>query len=176
MSPAPTELQGSGRHRLFYALWPDAAVAERLEGLQEALEGKKTHRNDFHLTLAFLGEQPAHALPVLEAVLRGLPRPDMMFVLNRYGRFKNLDLAWAGMGVVPQALFDLQKNLSAALQASGIAFKQEAAFRPHITLARKVKTMPEGSFSPIVWSDYSLVLAQSESIPGGGRYRVLASR
>lgn len=176
MSPVPIEPHSPGRHRLFYALWPDALVAEKLERLQDGLAGKKTHRNDFHLTLAFLGEQPAQALPVLEAVLRDLSRPDMTFVLDRYGCFKHLDLVWAGMSAVPQALFDLQQNLNTALRASGVVFKQEATFRPHITLARKVKTMPETDFSPIVWSAYSLVLAQSESVPGAGRYRVLASR
>lgn len=164
------------RHRLFYALWPDASVAQKLEGLQQGLAGKKTHRDDFHLTLAFLGEQPAQALPVLESVLNGLSRPDMTLVLDRYGCFKRLDLLWAGMSSVPRALLDLQLNLSAALRASGIDFKQETAFRPHITLARKVKTMPEADFSPIVWSAYSLVLARSESMPGEGRYRILASR
>lgn len=176
MSPTPSEPRGPGRHRLFYALWPDALVAERLEGLQAGVAGKKTQRQDFHLTLAFLGEQPAQALPVLESVLNRLSSPDMTLVLDRYGCFKRLDLLWAGMSSVPQALFDLQLSLSMALRASGIAFKQETAFRPHITLARKVKTMPETDFSPIVWSAYSLVLARSESMPGEGRYRILASR
>lgn len=176
MKRPPSEPRGPGRHRLFYALWPDALVAEKLEGLQSGLAGKKTQRQDFHLTLAFLGEQPAQALPVLESVLCGLSRPDMTMVLDRYGCFERLDLLWAGMSSVPQALLDLQLKLSTALRASGVAFRQETAFRPHITLARKVRTMPETDFSPIVWSAYSLVLAQSESMPGEGRYRILASR
>lgn len=176
MNSPLTDPASPGRRRLFYALWPDAAVAQKLERLQEGLGDKKTHRNDFHLTLAFLGEQPAESLPVLEAVLRGLPSPEMDLVLNRYGCFKHLNLVWAGMNAVPQALFDLHEGLITALRKSGIVLKQEAVFRPHITLARKVKTMPEANFSPIVWRASSLVLAQSENVPGGGRYRILVRR
>src|SRR5437667_76833 len=48
--------------RLFYALWPDAATRAALTRLQLAVRGRNMRPENFHLTLAFLGEQPIRSL------------------------------------------------------------------------------------------------------------------
>lgn len=171
-----TTTPAGAQPRFFYGLWPDADTAKHLRQSQHCLPGKKTHPDDFHLTLAFLGEQPKQALPALHTVLQRLSSYDMTCMLDIYGCFKNLDLVWAGMTAPPRALFDLHRELQQALRESGISFRHEAAFRPHITLARKVKTAPRATFPPLAWRPCTLALAQSGGGPGGGRYRILASR
>lgn len=170
-------VQPSGRQRLFYALWPDAEVARELRGLQEVLSGRKTHVEDFHLTLAFLGEQPEEALPALKKILFGLSLPEITCLLDTYGCFSRLKLVWAGMTAPPQSLFDVRRQLLDKLSEESIAFPQEAAFRPHITLARKVEAISEWPMKPIRCAPLSLVLARSvKALPGSPHYRILASR
>ena len=51
--------------RLFFALWPDAESAATLaavaRGCTALLGGKPTRAAAIHMTLVFLGEQPADA-------------------------------------------------------------------------------------------------------------------
>src|SRR5690606_17510992 len=98
-------------HRLFYALWPDEATAMRLSSLQAPLGGRRTHASDFHLTLAFLGEQPPEALPALYGVLEDLHIPPLTLALDRYGAFARLQIAWAGMSAPPPELMQLRVDL-----------------------------------------------------------------
>ena len=170
-------VQPSERQRLFFALWPDAAAARELQGLQEVLSGRKTHIEDFHLTLAFLGEQPDEAMPALKEILFGLSLPEIPCLLDTYGCFSRLKLVWAGMSAPPQSLFEVRRQLLGKLGEESIAFPQEAAFRPHITLARKVNGISEWSMKPIRCASLSLVLARSvKAPPGSPHYRILASR
>jgi 2'-5' RNA ligase len=167
----------TAQHRLFYALWPDTAVAEKLQVWQGAISGRKTHLEDFHLTLAFLGEQQAMMLPDLEAVLPLLPHQRLECVLDTYGHFERLNLVWVGMSAPPPGLFDLQRALRLLLLERGVLLPPERVFRPHITLARKARldvglTVPP----PLPWHARSVVLARSGGGEAGGpRYQVLAS-
>lgn len=164
------------QHRLFYALWPDTAVAEKLQVWQGAISGRKTHLADFHLTLAFLGEQLATMLPDLVAVLPLLPRQGLECVLDTYGHFERLNLVWAGMSAPPQGLFDLQHALRLLLLERGVSLPPERVFRPHITLARKARLGVGLTVSPVPWHARSVVLARSGGGEAGGpRYQVLAS-
>lgn len=170
-------VQPSERRRLFYALWPDASAARQLQGLQEVLPGRKTHVEDFHLTLAFLGEQPEQALPVLKEILLGLSLPEITCQLDTYGCFSRLKLVWAGMTNPPQSVFEVRRQLLEKLREKSISFPQETSFRPHITLARKVEAVAEWPMAPIPCASFALVLAQSvKALPGSPHYRILASR
>ena len=97
--------------RLFYALWPDDTVRAALANLQTVVSGRKTPYENLHLTLAFLGEQPAASLAVLEKILADLAVPEMKLTLDRIGYFKQSRIAWAGMHAVPDELFKLQRQL-----------------------------------------------------------------
>jgi len=162
--------------RLFYALWPDDAVRERLAALQAHVDGKLTAYENLHITLAFLGEQPADSLPALGAILDGLPRDEIMLPLDRLGYFPKKRIAWAGMHAVPGALRALAGALADALIANGVAFDRRTDFKPHVTLARDADPPRDVSFDPIVWHAERIVLVQSVMQRGGVRYEVLAER
>jgi len=161
--------------RLFYALWPDPDTARRLGGLQKSVQGRKTHIEDLHLTLAFLGNQPGDRLPLFERILSGLDLPALTLRIDTLGHFPNVGIAWAGMTHAPPALAALQEALVQALRAAGVPLRDGGRFRPHITLARAAGRPAAFEGEPIIWQARTLALAASEA-GGETRYRIVSSR
>ena len=113
--------------------------------------GTFTRRNNFHLTLAFLGEIPDPA-PVCAAMAQvsGAPFP---LRLARPGRFlrREGDLWWAGVEAGPQ-LDALHSALCAALDGMGLpGGAPDHPFHPHLTLGRRVALRE--SFRPETLAD-----------------------
>ncbi|WP_374584587.1 RNA 2',3'-cyclic phosphodiesterase [Pseudoduganella sp.] len=153
-------------HKLFFALWPDAAVRQALVRLQQPVRGRLIPPEKLHLTMAFLGQQPAEALPALQAILAGTVIPPLALEIDCYGYFTRPRIAWAGMQAPPAALLEVQAGLMARLEAAGFSAATHGEFKPHITLAREAKEAP-GAFSaaPVTWHVAGLALV--ESMPGG---------
>lgn len=165
---------GTSSMRLFYALWPDDAVRERLSALQAHMRGKKTRYDNLHITLAFLGEQAPDALPVLRKILDRLPRNAFVLTLDRFGYFARKRIAWAGPRTTPEPLSGLVQALTQSLLAQGIAFDAHADFKPHVTLARDADVPPDLSFEPITWHANRIALVHSVMQQDGVRYRIVA--
>jgi len=168
--------QASGTMRLFYALWPDDAVRASFMRLQTVFKGRHTAYANLHLTLAFLGQQPAHLLPTLQTILSQLPGKSIPLVIDRAGYFRKQRIAWAGMHAAPDALQDLQSALTASLQRHGIAFDAHPTFKPHVTLARNGAPPEDQPFEPIHWRACQVALVRSSNGAEGVRYQLLASR
>ena len=162
--------------RLFYALWPDQATREALAALQHGMVGRPTRPDNLHLTLAFLGQQPAAVLPLLEAALAALPAAPLPLLLNRSGYFPRHRIAWIGPEPAPAALLDLQQNLTQALAQLPLRYEQPAHFMPHVTLARKAPSAPDPALAPVAWRSSQIVLVQSDTLAQGAHYRVLVAR
>lgn len=162
--------------RLFYALWPDDAARAALQRLQARIAGRPTRYENLHVTLAFLGQQPATLLPILKKILADLPAVELPLQLDRIGYFPKSRIAWAGMHQVPDSLYTLQKELCAALKINGIAFDHQARFTPHVTLARDAELPPDTPFDTIAWQASQAVLVHSVQTGGNPAYRVLATR
>ena len=162
--------------RLFYALWPDAVTRDALLGLQRGLSGRPTQRDNLHLTLAFLGQQPAATLPLLRQVLASLPNAPLPLSLDRSGYFARHRIAWVGPTTAPAALLEVQQGLLQALAQQPIRFAPPPHFEPHVTLARNANAAPEPITQPIPWRSSHIVLAQSMTLAQGARYEVLAAR
>lgn len=165
--------------RLFYALWPDAVTRDALERLQHSLQlgGRATPAANFHITLAFLGEQSLEVLPSLHNILAETRCPPLPLVIDRSGYFSRLRLAWVGMSTPPPQLFALHEELQARLQAAATRLKPSPGFRPHVTLARNTAEPPTMQGAPIHWQAGEIVLAESHisQQPGqGALYRILA--
>lgn len=162
--------------RLFYALWPDDAVRAEFMRLQTGLRGRMTRYENFHITLAFLGQQPSSVLPTLTNILEHLPKGAMTLTLDRSGYFTRNRIAWAGMHAPPDALFALHRNLVQSLAREKISFDAQSSFKPHVTLARNASPPPDMIFTPITWKADQVALVQSDMQRDGVIYRVLASR
>lgn len=167
--------------RLFFALWPDpslrrevSSVIDRLRSTQEA---RWIDAARLHLTLAFLGEQPAARLPQLEEVGAGMRTPGGALLLDR------LEL-WRRPGVLclvpreePTQLVGLNELLSQRLSQAGFDLERRA-FRPHLTLARRASVCPDYDLSrhpALEWSPKALTLCESRQENGESRYQVLRS-
>ncbi|UMR31308.1 RNA 2',3'-cyclic phosphodiesterase [Massilia sp. MB5] len=162
-------------HKLFFALWPDPATRSALAALQSQLAGRATPPDKLHLTLAFLGQQAATALPPLLDILHALPVPPLRLEIDYFGYFSKPRIAWAGMSAVPPALLALQDDLMRRLEAAGFSAATHGEFRPHVTLMREAKTAPPAAAAcaPIGWEVKEIALV--ESLPSG-LYRPVASR
>lgn len=112
-----------------------AAVAQQLRSV---ISARYTPRENYHVTLAFLGEisetglrAAMEALGQAAAGMQPFPlRPDG---IGKFGKARNATL-WMGIAKVPE-LMELAERLHRALAEVGIGF-DDKPFLPHITLAR----------------------------------------
>jgi RNA 2',3'-cyclic 3'-phosphodiesterase len=161
--PADTPIAAT--RKLFYALWPNDAQRAALAALQAGVQGRLIPRAKLHITLAFLGQQPADSVPALLAILAELALPPLRLEIDCYGYFARPRIAWAGMTQVPTPLIELQENLVRRLEAAGISAATHGSFKPHVTLARESREAPTASFAPVIWQVDRAALV--ESLPGG---------
>lgn len=175
-STAAMHSENSNGLRLFYALWPDDETRNGLTRLQQAFSGRKVPYQNLHITLVFLGQQPAMLLPTLKDVLLRLPKTSLALMIDRLGYFSRNRVAWAGMHAAPDALIALQQQLAQVLTEHGVSFDGKGKFKPHVTLARDAPPPLDIVFEPIRWQANQAVLVQSVTRPSGPEYRVLASR
>lgn len=162
--------------RLFIALWPDEEIRNALRQLQQGMRGRLVAYENIHLTLSFLGQQPATLIPRLTDILTHLPPLAMSMQLDKIGYFTRNRIVWAGMHRAPVTLLTLHEELTQALAEAGIACDAGRAFRPHVTLARDAELPADLVFDPVAWRADRIALVRSVTQPHGPSYEVVASR
>ncbi|MFI8361517.1 RNA 2',3'-cyclic phosphodiesterase [Streptomyces sp. NPDC085612] len=127
--------------RLFIALAPPDDAKDELErALGPAYEAYPRMRwnriEDWHITLAFLGELPVAAASLLRAPLAELAaaREPVELAMRGGGHFDERVL-WSGIEGDLDGLHLLAADVRALVRECGIAF-EERVLRPHLTLAR----------------------------------------
>lgn len=163
------------KQRMFFALWPDDVVLERLVKLCRELglnEGKPVDPGKFHITLLFLGEVPEDKIEDLKTLAEKLPLAPYELTLDRLEHWVRPAVLCLTATAVPEPLAELVKGLKRGVRKLG--FKPEKRpFRPHLTLARKVKRRVAGcEIEPIHWPVHEFTLVASELSAQGSRYRV----
>jgi 2''-5'' RNA ligase len=151
----------TGSLRLFFALWPDEITRKALSKWQSTIPGRKTPPENLHITLAFLGEQPASSVPELSRILEHVSSDAISLKLDRMGYFSKSRISWAGMKAIPPDLTQLYKELVAILAEKSISFDRKNRFKPHITLARHSSRTETADLNPIIWHANHLVLVKS---------------
>ncbi|MFJ4963393.1 2',5' RNA ligase family [Streptomyces sp. ADI96-02] len=177
--------------RVFLALAPpDDAKRELERALHPACAAYPRLRwnrvEDWHITLAFLGELPVSSVPLLMPPLAGLAarRGALRLALRGGGHFDERVL-WSGIGGDLAGLDALATDVRALVRACGVAFA-ERPFRPHLTLARSRRgdhsAIAEAAaglagFSGCAWPAERLHLVGSNIGRGPGpiRYRDIES-
>jgi 2'-5' RNA ligase len=166
--------QPPSSRRVFFALWPDAAVRSQLvRATREPVRlsgGRPTPKDRLHVTVAFLGSLTEAGL----TVARGVPPIGVGafdFVLDRLGAFANGGILWIDARSVPPALTELERRLWEELESIGF-IRAERIYRPHVTLARRARPV-EAEVPPVEWRVTELALV--ESLPDGAKvhYEVL---
>jgi RNA 2',3'-cyclic 3'-phosphodiesterase len=175
MSAEADEGERPRGRRLFFALWPDAAVRAALfHAAREPVRlsgGQATPKDRLHVTLAFLGSLTDAGLEIA----RGVPPIavgafDLTF--DRLGSFANGGVLWAGLQLVPSALLDLERRLWDELEGRGFV-REQRLYHPHLTLARRCRRTVDVELPPVPWRATELALV--ESLPAGRKvhYEVL---
>ncbi|MFJ6698120.1 RNA 2',3'-cyclic phosphodiesterase [Streptomyces sp. NPDC091272] len=133
--------------RAFVALAPpDEAKAELEQALRPAYDAHPRLRwnriEDWHITLAFLGELPVGKVALLRPPLAGLAagRSPLSLSLCGGGHFDERVL-WSGVGGDLDALHRLATEVRDVVRDCGIPF-EDRPLRPHLTLARARRTDP----------------------------------
>ncbi|MFJ9037194.1 RNA 2',3'-cyclic phosphodiesterase [Streptomyces sp. NPDC102406] len=136
-----TELPHAVTQHAFIALAPpDDAKNELAHALGPAYAAYPDLRwnriEDWHITLAFLGELPVRTVQRLRSPLAGLAaaRPSLELALAGGGHFDDRVL-WSGIEGDLDGLHKLAEAVRARVRACDVAFT-ERPLRPHLTLAR----------------------------------------
>ncbi|MFE9696110.1 RNA 2',3'-cyclic phosphodiesterase [Streptomyces sp. NPDC006270] len=139
---APADERGRATTtRVFLALAPpDDAKEELARALRPAYDAYPRMRwnriEDWHITLAFLGELPVTAVPPLMPPLAGLAARQcpVRLALDGGGHFDERVL-WAGVTGDLEGLHRLAADVRALVREHGVPFT-DRPLRPHLTLAR----------------------------------------
>ncbi len=160
--------------RLFFAVPcpPDQATAIAAWRDRQRLDGRAVAPENLHLTLAFLGAQPAERLQALRQMADGIECEAFELTLDH--------LITLGQGFVclaptaaPPALLQLAAQLAERLSALGIVLDSRP-YLPHLTLMRQNPTQAQAA-ATFSWRVERFVLYQSQNTVDGVRYQELGS-
>jgi RNA 2',3'-cyclic 3'-phosphodiesterase len=166
--------------RLFFALWPDAAMREAMahatRKAARASGGRPVAAANLHVTLAFLGPVPERRLGELAEIARGAAAGgslELAFDHLEYWRAARLLCALPAEAPAPIAA--LAHGLQDLLAASGFT-PDLKPFRPHVTVVRKVSRPGRiEQIHAVVWSFTELALVESRTLAAGALYSVVES-
>ncbi|HTW39181.1 MAG TPA: RNA 2',3'-cyclic phosphodiesterase [Steroidobacteraceae bacterium] len=174
-------LPKEARRRLFFALWPSAAMQEALASaarrtIESLRSGRPVPRGNLHLTLAFLGSVPESSVEVLEDAARRLDRAGAVTItFDAIEYWARAEILCAAARSAPQVAAAFAQTLKQALLSNGFA-PDLKPFRPHVTLARQVRQRPsECALAQVSWTFGEFALMESRSSPEGSLYSVVAS-
>ena len=175
------------QRRLFFAIDVPSALHPELESVPARCRLPVTARpvpsSNLHLTLAFLGSLPEQRLPGLLRLANAIRQRPFELTLDRLGYWARPQVLWAAPTTTPSALSELAGDLRRRLRAGGFP-TEEREYRPHLTLARKVRTaeIPDSfaadlaaSAIALSWQVEQFHLIESVSTRRGVRYPLLHS-
>jgi 2'-5' RNA ligase len=163
--------------RLFFALWPDPALRQalraRVEEIAPSIDGKPQRPDQWHVTLEFLGQVPRERQLSLRAAADRVSRSPVAIEFDRVEHWRKPQVVCLVASRVPTGLAALVTQLRAELAQEGFAVEARP-FRPHVTLARKVRSAADSLLDPpFVWQAGGFALVRSVTDAAGSRYEPL---
>jgi RNA 2',3'-cyclic 3'-phosphodiesterase len=179
--------------RLFFAAIPEGETRGRLAAAAQALElddfSRRVPPENYHLTLAFIGDVPESRLAALRAIgaARGGQPPGQPrgrqpqgaawgvapIVFDAYEHWPKAEVVVATASEYPPALEELSMAIRGDLLRQRLS-RDPKPFRPHVTMARKVSQAPVfKAMSEIVWTVREFHLVRSDRAARGAVYTVV---
>jgi 2'-5' RNA ligase len=167
--------------RLFFALWPDddarAHIAKAALALRLAVDARPVPQENYHTTLAFVGEVSMPQLTVLQQIGRAQQAAACAIRFDAYDYWRDSHVVVAVARESPAALTLLWAQLHrdlALLRPNLNLESPQAPLRTHITLARKVAQAPVlPAMSPFDWTARSFSLVRSDTSGARSVYTVV---
>ena len=165
--------------RLFFALWPDARLREQLaewvRPIAAAVIGRPQRPDQWHVTLEFLGAVPASRVAAVLEAASTVRAPPFELVLDTVEHWRRPAVLSLTPRESPAELVALIAALRLGLEARGFE-PERRAYRPHLTLARRVAAPPEfPAPHPLHWPANEFVLVESTTGRQGSIYEPLAA-
>jgi 2'-5' RNA ligase len=167
--------------RLFFALWPEADTRERIAGAAAALRlgdaARLVPHQNYHLTLAFVGEVTKTQVEVLRQIGRRQRAAGCTIRIDAYEYWPDSQVVAAVAQEPPTAMAELWMHLHQDLALDPAVPKRnrrQPPLRAHVTLARKVAQAPVlPAMSPFAWSVRSFCLVRSDTGAAHSIYTVV---
>lgn len=163
--------------RLFFALWPDAAVRDKLYRAAQAAHrgggGRLMRRTNLHQTLVFVGMVADERVALVKAAAAGINAPPFKLEFGTTGYWRHNRIIWAAPAATPQPLAALVGALEAGLTRAGIGFDRRP-YSAHITLVRDARASAPLPALKFEWHLRDFALVESGRDAGGVAYRVIA--
>lgn len=171
--------------RLFIAIDIPEEIRDGLQKSAKRLQefcdrGSFPRRENYHITLAFLGEQPESRVQDIVAAMDGCDAQPVPIVIGGFGAFANAGgtVVWRGIEDCGE-LRRLHRELAEQLRLWN--FKAECReFKPHLTMARRAALNEGVRFShlsdwaePLSLTADRMTLMRSELTSGGANYTCL---
>ncbi|MBD3610619.1 MAG: RNA 2',3'-cyclic phosphodiesterase [Gammaproteobacteria bacterium] len=165
------------KRRLFFALWPPSSVVRAVKQTikqlyPEGLPGSMVKPDNYHLTLQFLGPVNQQQFDCACQQAERVQFTPFHLTLEQSGYWQGPRVAWLAPAEVPVALETMVKQLQEGLADCGFE-AMHPAYRPHLTIARKVQYLQAQSCSPISWPVEEFALVESHTWPEGVQYKVI---
>ncbi|MGB6309424.1 MAG: RNA 2',3'-cyclic phosphodiesterase [Steroidobacteraceae bacterium] len=167
--------------RLFFALWPDTDTRARIAATAAALcldgHAKPVPRENYHLTLAFIGEVAPIEVAVLRQIGAAQRATRCRIRIDACEYWPQSQVLVAAAQAPPLQLSELQERLrdDLALRPTAAApDRPHPVWRAHVTLARKVAQAPVlQAMSHFYWNAESFSLVRSDSAGAHSIYTVV---
>ncbi len=130
---------GDGSLRLFCALTLPPEALDRLGAWQGGLPAgryRRVPRENLHVTLAFLGSQPAATVGAIAADLAAAAADSRPIVLRELRYRENRGVGMVVFDDQDGAAGDLAHDLHARLERLGVYEPERRAWLPHVTVVR----------------------------------------
>ena len=169
MSGGPQASRGAPGLRMFYALRPDSPTRMQIAAAAQSIVWAGSVRlvppENYHLTIAFVGEIGAERLPLLRRIGADLRAASCTIEFDRTEYWPKPAVVVAAAREIPAALEHCWRALHQDLGRHEFQLDPKR-LRPHVTLARKVAQAPVPTpITKFAWRASECCLMRSS---GGG--------
>ena len=163
--------------RLFLGLEIPLEVTEAINEWRahqlHQVDGRAIPKQNFHITLAFLGQVNQSQF---ESLLNGCAKieaPAFDLILNQLGWFTRPQILWLGPDKVPEPLVHLATECQWLARTLDLNF--ETDYRPHLSLYRKATGIPKIEVPEFSMTLTRFHLYESLQVDGQVQYPILHS-